>query len=94
MTGGIGFSGDGMKRSSQNRSLRNSQKTKFKGGVEHTLSTNKKGKAQYIEVSEEELIKIKAKIKADVRKEKRKSHLILGFIILIGLIAIVALNFI
>ena len=44
MTGGIGFSGDGMKRSKQNRSLRNSQKTKFKGGVEHTLSTNKKGK--------------------------------------------------
>jgi len=33
MTGGIGFSGDGMKRSKQNRSLRNSQKTKFKGGV-------------------------------------------------------------
>ena len=91
MTGGIGFSGDGMKRSKQNRSLRNSQKNKFKGGVDRSLASNEKKKATYREVSEEELVKIKAKIKTDIKKEERKSHLILGIIILIGLIILIFL---
>ena len=91
MTGGAGFSRDAINRTKQNRSLRNSQKNKFKGGVDRSLASGNKKKAKYKQVSKEKLAIIKAKIRAKARREKREKRTILLIIIILALILIITL---
>ncbi|MFM1874921.1 MAG: hypothetical protein RL266_658 [Bacteroidota bacterium] len=91
MTGGAGFSRDAMNRSKSNRSLRTSNKSKFKEG--QVSYSEHHEKPNFKEVSEPELNRIKQQIREKALARKRKNAIIAVTVVGAAVIALVYLLF-
>ena len=88
MTGGAGHVRDMQNRARQNRSLRASQKDKFKASSRDLIySKGKSEKWKFKDISKEKLDEIKKNIRKKARKERKRERIIILIIVLIIIIS-------
>ncbi|ADY28195.1 hypothetical protein Celly_0360 [Cellulophaga lytica DSM 7489] len=87
MSGGAGHVADMNNRMKQNRSMKTSNKSKFKSNNRDlNFSTGKSEKLNFKKVSVEELARIKTEIRKKAKSERKKERIIIALAVLILLI--------
>jgi len=87
MSGGAGHVADMNNRMKQNRSIKTSNKPKFKSNNRDlNFSSGKSEKLNFKKVSEEELTQIKTEIKKKAESERKKERIIFALTVLILII--------
>ncbi|WP_111707258.1 hypothetical protein [Lutibacter citreus] len=89
-----GHVNDMLNRVKQNAALKNARKGKFKGGNDYSHTKYSKTTYDLPELSEEELTKVKQKIKDEAKEDQKKQKIIWVSGALILLILLLIFNFI
>jgi hypothetical protein len=87
MSGGAGHVADMNNRMKQNRSMKTSNKPKFKSNNRDlNFSNGESKKLTFKKVSEEELTRIKTEIRKKAESERKKERIIIALIVLMLII--------